>query len=245
VDGDPSETRNLAADEPERLAEMIALWYDQAEQYGVFPLASAGISRLLTARPTIAAPRDQLVWYPDAAPVYFGASPRLYNRPYSITADVTIPDGGADGILATHGGRHGGYALFVLDGRLHHIYNFVGLDRFHVASDEVIEPGAHELRYEFAPTGRPDLAAGHGSPGNSLLFIDGRLVAGRALPHTTTNRMAPVGFSCGYAAFDSVDPDVYRAPFRFSGTIHRLTIDISGDLQTHDDAELRSILAQQ
>ena len=158
---------------------------------------------------------------------------------------MTIPDGGADGILATHGGRHGGYALFVLDGRLHHIYNFVGLDRFHVASDEVIEPGAHELRYEFAPTGPPDLAAGHGSPGNSLLSIDGRLVAGPALPHTTTNRMAPVGFSCGYAAFDSVDPDVYLAPFRFSGTIHRLTIDISGDLHAHDEAELRSILAQQ
>jgi arylsulfatase len=245
VDSDPSETRNLAATEPERLAEMIALWYDQAERYGVFPLASAGISRLLTVRPTIASPRDQLVWYPDAAPVYFGASPRLYNRPYSITADVTIPDGGADGILATHGGRHGGYAFFVLDGRLHHIYNFVGLERFRVAGDDVLGAGEHELRYEFAPTGAPDLGAGHGSPGNSLLYVDGRLVAARALPYTTTNRMAPVGFSCGYAAYDSVDPDVYIAPFRFAGTIHRVTIDISGDLIAHDDAELRSILTQQ
>ena len=128
---DPAETRNRAADRPEKLAELTALWYRQAEEYGVFPLAAAGISRLLTVRPTIAAPRDQLIWYPDAAPVYFGASPRLYNRPYSITAHVTIADGdiaggASDGILATHGGRHGGYAFMVLDGMLRHVYNWVG-----------------------------------------------------------------------------------------------------------------------
>ncbi|RLE23439.1 MAG: arylsulfatase, partial [Actinobacteria bacterium] len=148
VDSDPAETSNLAADEPTKLAEMKALWYTEAERYGVFPLASAGISRLLTVRPTIAPPRDQLVWYPDAAPVYFGASPRIYNRPYSIVADVTIPDvdignGDADGILATHGGRHGGYALMVLGGRLMHVYNWVGSERFTVASNEVLTPGDH------------------------------------------------------------------------------------------------------
>jgi arylsulfatase A-like enzyme len=250
VGSDPAETHNLAAEQPEKLAEMKALWYSEAERYGVFPLASAGISRLLTARPTIAEPRDQLVWYPDAAPVYFGASPRIYNRPYSIAADVTIPDvdvagGAADGILATHGGRHGGYAFMVLEGRLQHVYNWVGSKRFMVASSEVLTPGDHELRYEFSPTGRPDLGSGKGSPGTATLHIDGRLVAATKYPFTTTNRMSPVGFSCGYAAFDTVDGDLYSIPFRFAGTIHRATVDLSGDLHQHDEAELRALMTQQ
>jgi arylsulfatase len=250
VAADPAETRNLAADMPEKLADMKALWYQQAEEYGVFPLASAGISRLLTVRPTIAGHRDRLVWYPDAAPVYFGAAPRIYNRPYSITADVTIPDGdiaggASDGILATHGNRHGGYAFMVLDGKLCHVYNWVGSERFTTASDEVLTPGEHELRFEFAPTGAPDLMAGKGSPGNGLLSVDGRLVGATAFPFTTTNRMGPVGFSCGYAAFDTVAPDVYTTPFRFAGTIHRVTVDLSGELLQHDEAELRGLMAQQ
>lgn len=86
--------------------------------------------------------------------------------------------------------------------------------------------------------------AGKGSPGNGLLFVDGRLVGATAFPFTTTNRMGPVSFSCGYAAFDTVDAERYTAPFRFSGTIHRLTVDISGELLQHDEAELRGLMAQ-
>ena len=247
---DPAETRNLAADQPEKLAELKALWYRQAEEYGVFPLAAAGISRLLTVRPTIAAPPDQLVWYPDAAPVYFGASPRLYNRPYSITADVTIPDGdiaggASDGILATHGGRHGGYTFMVLDGMLRHVYNWVGSTRFTTSSDEVLTPGQHELRFEFVPTGAPDLTAGRGSPGHGMLFVDGRLVGATALPFTTTNRMGPVGFSCGYAAFDSSTPGSTprrsASPARSTGW----SSTSPASCCQHDEAELRGLMAQQ
>ena len=144
--------------------------------------------------------------------------------------------------LATHGGRHGGYALFVLDGRLHHIYNFVGLDYFHVASDDVIEPGAHELRYQLRPTGRPDLAVGHGSPGNSLLSIDGRC-RGRALSAHDNQSDGAGRFQLRLRRLRLRRSRPHGVPFRFSGTIHRLTIDISGDLHAHDEAELRSILA--
>jgi arylsulfatase len=247
---DPAETRNLAPEQPAKLAEMKALWEEQAEQYGVFPLASAGISRLLTARPTIAPARDRVVWYPDAAPVYFGAAPRVYNRPYALTARTTIPDadiaaGAADGILASHGNRHGGYALMVLGGRLHHVYNWVGSARFETVADELLTPGDHELRFDFEPTGAPDLAVGKGAPGTAWLSVDGRLVGATEYPFSTTNRMGPVGFSCGYAAFDSVAPELYSAPFPFAGTLHELTVDLSGDLLQHDAAELRAVLTEQ
>jgi arylsulfatase len=247
---DPAETRNLAAVDPGKLAEMKALWYEQAEEYGVFPLASAGLSRLLTVRPTIAPPRDRVVWYPDAAPVYFGAAPRVYNRPYAIVAEVTIADvdiagGAADGILASHGNRHGGYALMVQGGRPRHVYNWVGSERFVTTANKVLTPGEHELRYEFTPTGAPDLRAGKGSPGAAVLYVDGNPVAATLYPFTTTNRMGPVGFSCGYAAFDTVAPDLYTAPFRFAGTLHRLTVDLSGEVNPHDEAELRALMTQQ
>ena len=240
LDDDPTETRNLAEAEPDMLRAMIERWYAEAETYGVFPLASAGASRLLTRRPTIAAPSDRQVWYPDASPVYFGASPKPYNRPYSITAEVTIPPGGAEGILASHGSRHGGYALLVQDGRLHHLYNHVALDLFSVSSADTLPTGDLRLRYEFAPT-----EPGFGPPGRSLLFVDDEMVGAAELPHTTPNRMGPAGFSCGYAAFDSVAPDRYTAPYRFTGTIHRVTVDLSGDLLQHDEAELRRLMTQQ
>ncbi|HUW02575.1 MAG TPA: arylsulfatase [Acidimicrobiales bacterium] len=245
LDDDPTETTDLAAAEPEKLREMIERWYAEAETHGVFPLAGAGASRLLTPRPTIAASTDRQVWYPDAAPVYFGASPKPYNRPYSITAEVLVPDEGAEGILVSHGSRHGGYALFVQDGHLHHHYNYLAIDQFTVSSIEPVPTGEVRLRYEFVPTGKPDFRRGHGPPGHGLLFIDDRLVGATEFSHTTPGRMGPVGFSCGYAAFDSVAPDRYRIPFRFTGTIHRVTFDLSGEMLQHDEAEMRRLMTQQ
>jgi len=240
LDNDPTETVNLATTEPAKLREMIDLWYSEADIYGVFPLASVGATRLLTKRPTIAGQSTRQVWYPDAAPVYFGAAPKPYNRPYSITADVTIPADGAEGILVSHGSRHGGYALFVQDGYLHHVYNHLALDQFEISSADQVPVGEHTLRYEFTPTEK-----GFGPPGHGLLYIDDQLVGAAKLPRTTPNRMGPVGFSCGYAAFDSVDPSRYTIPFRFTGTIHRVVFDLSGDLLQHNEAEMQRLMSQQ
>lgn len=240
LDADPTETVNLATAEPERLAAMVARWYEEAERHGVFPLASAGATRLLTPRPTIAASRDRQVWYPDAAPAYFGASPKIANRPYRITAEVTIPPEGAEGVLASHGNRHGGYALYVQDGRLHHVYNFLALERFVVSSPDVLAPGDHVLGYEFVPD-----APGFGPPGRGVLTVDGEVVGAVALTRTAPNRVGPAGFSCGYAAFDSVAPDLYTAPFRFTGTLHRLVVDLSGDVLQHDEAQIRELMTRQ
>jgi arylsulfatase len=242
---DPTETRNVAAEHPEQLAEMVMRWYHEAETYGVFPLAAAGASRLRERRPSVGTSSDRQVWYPDTAPVYFGASPRPYNRPWSLTADLEIPDDGADGIIAHHGNRHGGYAFFVQDDYLHHVLNYVNKARFTVSSAVPLTPGRHTVRYEFEPTGQPNFGKGWGPPGNSLLYVDGTLVGAAALPYSTPNRFGPVGFSCGYAAFDSCDPAQFAAPFRFTGTIEQLVVDLSGELLQHDEAEMRRLMADQ
>jgi len=245
VADDPAETRNLAATAPGRVRDLVARWYIEAGAYGVLPLASADLGRMHARRPAITPDRTRYEYLPDSAPVAFAAAPRLYNRPYSITAEVVIPEDGAEGILLTQGSRHAGYALLIVDGHLHHVHNYVGLDRFRVSSPEPIPPGPHTLRYEFEPTGGPDFTVGKGAPGRNQLYVDDQLVAHAELPHTTPAMIGVLGLSCGYAAFDTVDPTLYPAPFRFTGTIERVTVDVSGELIVDDEAELKRLMTQQ
>lgn len=241
---DPTETNNLAEQEPERLAEMIERWYHEAETYGVFPLAAAGASRLLQPRPTLATGQKPQVWFPYGAPVYFGAAPRLYNRPYSITAAVTLHSESDGGIIVTQGSRHGGYALFIKDNRLYHLLNYVGRRRF-MARSEPLGLGEMTLRCQFEPTGTPDFRLGQGPPGRSLLFVGDRLVGAGEFLFTTPARFGPVGFSCGYAAFDSVAPDIFTAPYRFSGQISEVTVDVFGEMKGYEEAEFGRLMVEQ
>jgi arylsulfatase len=245
VSDDPAETHDLATEQPSKLGEMVRRWYSEAGNYGVFPLASADLARMNTARPSVSKPRQRYVYLQDAAPVAFAATPRLLNRPYSISADVVVPDDGAEGILLTQGGRHAGYALFVKDGRLHHTHNYVGLERFTVSSSDPVPIGEVTLRYEFEPTGEPDFASGRGSPGRSQLYIDNQLVGNLDLPYSTPQMFGVLGLSCGYAAFDSVNPAAYGAPFAFTGNIKQVVVDISGELIQDDATEFRRLMAQQ
>lgn len=196
-------------------------------------------------RPTIARPRQRYVYQPGGAPIPYGAAPRVYNRPHSITAEVVIPDSGGDGVLLAHGNRHGGYSFFVKDGHLHHVHNYVGKEWFRVSSPDPVPAGAVSLRFEFEPTGEPDFSAGRGSPGRSQLYVNGDLVASVELPYTVPNLFGIIGLSCGRDATDSVSPDDYQAPGEFDGEIKSVTLDVSGDLIVDDEAELQRLMAQQ
>ncbi len=242
---DPSEMHDLAADMPDKLGEMIGLWYEEAERNGVFPLASAEVHRLMARRPKVSKSRSRVVLHKGGAPVAFAGAPRLLNRAFGITAVLSVPPGGAEGVLLTQGSRHGGFALYVKDQLLHHVHNYVGLRSFAVSSIRPIPSGEVVLRYEFEPTGEPDVLSGRGSPGRSRLYFDDVLVGHGELEYTTPITTGVLGMSCGYAAFDSVDPDSYSAPFPFTGEIRELAIDLSGELTSHSEAELREVLAKQ
>jgi len=242
---DPAETRNLAAEMPDKLQEMAQRWYAEAGKYGVLPLASAELARMNAPRPTISRPRNRYKYYPDSAPIAFAAAPRLLNRPHSITADVVIPDGGAEGILLTHGCRNNGYALFIKDEHLHYIQNYVGLKNFEVVSSEPVPTGDVSLRFEFEPTGDPEFREGKGSPGRFQLYFNDQLVSNLEVPYTVPMTFGVLGVSCGYAAFDSVDPKVYEAPFRFTGEIKQVVVDVSGEVIKDEKAELKRLMTQQ
>src|SRR4029077_4836041 len=118
---------NLAEQEPQRLRDLVNLWYAEAGANGAFPLDDRGpIEILTTPRPVLTAPRDTYIYYPDTGEVPESQAVNVRNRSYSIGALVDIPPRGAEGVLFAHGSRFGGHALYVRDNRLHYVYNFVG-----------------------------------------------------------------------------------------------------------------------
>ena len=168
----------------------------------------------------------------------------MFNRPYSIEADLEIPDGDAAGVIVAQGGDAGGYSLYVDGGCLRYVYNYQGRDRFEVESPGALPAGRHTLRYEFEPTGDPDFTVGKGSPGRAQLYVDGDLVANAEFPHTTPLIFELEGLSCGYD-FGAPAAEGYKPPFPFTGTIHSVTFDLSGELISDDEAELARMMAQQ
>ncbi len=245
LEADPAECHDVAAAHPDKLAELRELWWSEAERYGALPIAGSGIDRLFARRPRVGGARQVYELFPGGSPVSFAASPRVNNRPHSITAHVTIPDDGAEGVLLTHGNRHGGFSFFVADGRLHYVHNYLSLDRFTVSATQPVPRGDAQLRMEFAPTGPADFASGKGTPAEVRLFVDDEVVGFGQLPYSVPNLFATVGMSCGYAAFDTVDPTAYLAPFTFTGTLHKVVLDVSGQLIVDPTAEMTRLMTQQ
>ena len=245
LDLDPSECHDLAVAEAERLAQLVDLWWGEAERYGALPIATGDITRILTRRPTVGRHRKVFELSPGGSPIPFAVAPRVYNRPHRITARLHVPDEGAEGVLLTHGSRHGGYALYVADGRLHYVHNHLGLDLFTVSSDLPLPTGELMVRMDLEITGSPDFSLGHGSPAEVRLFVGDEQIGFGTLPHTVPNLFGIVGLSCGYAAYDSVDPAAYLAPFWFTGTIYQVVLDVSGDAHVNPAAEITRMMTQQ
>ncbi len=241
---DPAENHNLAGQHRDKLTEMIALWYTEAGKYNVLPIDGSAGQRLITERPQVAAARDHYTYRPGTQSVPYFAAPKILNRPHAITADVDIPDGGAEGVLLCQGSGMGGWSFYVKDGRLHYTHNYVNRARYTVSSHDGLRAGRHQLRFEFQPTGQLDIAAGKGSPGLAMLYLDGQPAGQSEFPVTTPLAIHPGGLTCGANPGLAVTPD-YQAPFRFTGVLHAVTLDLSGDLIIDTDSEMRLAMARQ
>jgi arylsulfatase len=240
---DPTEAVNVAAENPAKLAELVTMWWVEAGKYKVLPLDGSVQQRLTAERPQVARPRKQFVYYAGGAVVPPFAAPPIFNRPYSIEADLEVPAEGVEGVLLAQGGDAGGYTFYVLDGVPRFSYNYVGRDRFEVVAPDPLAPGKHTVRFEFQPTGEPDIRKGLGVPGRADLYVDGVVVAAADFPHTTPLFFEVEGLSCGY---DFGAPAAeYVPPFTFTGTLHQVTVDLSGELIVDDEATMARLLAQQ
>jgi arylsulfatase len=245
VDQDFAENHNVAAENRAKLIEMIAQWYVEAGKYNVLPVDGRGAIRGADERPQIAVARTSYTYYPDTQTVPNNAAVNTMHRPHSITADVDIPKGGAEGVLLSHGDVQGGYSFYVQGGKLHYVYNYVGAHFSHVESTVPVPEGRHKLRFEFEVTGKPDIPHGKGAPGLGQLYIDNKLVGQAEIPLT----MAVIigicgGVTCGA---DSGSPvwDKYQPPFKFSGKLFSTTVDVSGDLIKDEAHAMKVIMARQ
>ena len=245
IEEDFAENHDVAAENRARLIEMIAQWYVEAGKYNVLPVDGRGQQRFAEERPQIAVDRTSYTYYPGTQEVPMNAAAKIVNRPHSITADVDIPEGGGEGVLISQGGIEGGYAFFVKDGKLRYTYNYVARDFYHIESTMPVPEGRHKLRYEFEVTGEPDILAGKGAPGRGQLYIDDELVGQTEMPVTTPILL---GLASGVAI--GADPgspvtEEYHEPFAFTGGIHSVTIDVSGELIEDDEATMRTVMARQ
>jgi arylsulfatase len=241
---DFTETRDVAADHRDRLIEMISLWYAEAGKYGVLPLDAGGVQRLTVERPQITADRTGFTFRPGTQTLPAAVAPRILNRPFSITADVDVPPGGAEGVLLCQGSNAGGWSFYVRRRTLHYVHNYVRRAVHRVSSTRAVPEGRHHLRLEFEPTGEPDISRGRGVPGRAQLYIDGRRVGEAEFPVTTPVTFNPGGMTCGANPGSAVVPD-YEPPFQFTGILHTVTVDLSGDLITDVRSEIRMHMARQ
>ncbi|HYX32330.1 MAG TPA: arylsulfatase [Oligoflexus sp.] len=237
IDEDPAETKNLAEAHRDKLIEMIALWYAEAGKYHVFPIDSRLTARLAERRPQVSKDRKTFRYYPGTQSIPENVAANLLNRNHSLTAEVEIPQGGAEGVLICHGGSNGGYSLFMKDQKLHYVLNYVGAQEFHVASQKDVPEGKSKLRYEFEQTGKPDIAKGKGAPGHAQLYINEELVGEIELPYTTPLIIGPgSGMTVGRNPGSPVSR-AYQGHFAFTGNIDYVTADLSGSMIEDTDEQ--------
>jgi arylsulfatase len=246
VDEDPTESRDVAAENLPRLRELIALWYVEAGRYGVLPIDGRGQQRFAEPRPQISAERTSYRYFPGTDAVPESAAARLLNRSFVITAEVEIPEGGASGVLLAHGGNTGGYSFFVQGGKLHYVYNYVAIKEFHVESHDTIPTGRHALRLEFERTGEADPRRGKGAPGHVRLLVDDRLVGEGDIPVTIPLLIGVGGgLVCGRSSASPIT-DAYRPPFAFTGVLEEVRLEIGREALVRDEeAELRMAMGRE
>jgi len=245
VSDDVAENHNVADQHPAVLQELITLWYVEAGRYNVLPIDGPDQARFAAERPQLSGERERYIYYPGTQTVPESAAAKVLNRPHVIAALVDVPAGGAEGVLLSQGGGSGGYVLFVQDGKLHYVHNYVGSEQFHVVSEKPVPEGSSVLSYQFEPSGTPDLTVGKGAPGTGTLFINEEPVGSTELPYTVPFLVSiDEGLTCG---IDTGSPvaDLYQAPFPFTGTLHRVAIDVSGERVQDHETEIRAALARQ
>jgi arylsulfatase len=232
LDEDFSESRDLAAEQPDKLRELVALWWAEAGRYDVLPLDDRDRER--TAASLRATSRSLYVYRAGMARVDRLSAPNVANRSYRLHADIEVPAGGAQGVLFAAGGRFGGYALFLDQGRLVHEYNLGGDRRLVLESPAALAPGPHRVGFAFRKTGSLE--------GLGSLMVDGATVA--TLPMAGLWPLLPnaTGVHCGRDDGSPVS-ERYACPNTFTGTLTQVCVELDDDQQIDFLKEYHAALA--
>ncbi|MCC5670687.1 sulfatase-like hydrolase/transferase [Nostoc sp. CHAB 5784] len=219
---DFSEANNLAAENPDKLEKLQKLFLKEARKHKVLPLDDRALERFdVKTRPSLTAGRTTFSYYPGAVGIPEGSAPDLKNRSFSITANVEIPESGAEGILLTQGGRFAGWSFFLEDGKPTYAYNYANAVRYIIQSPEKLPSGKSTLRFNFDYDG-----GAVGAGGTGKLFINDQQVAEGRVEKTIAYRLAldetfDVGRDTGTPVVDT-----YQVPFAFTGNLQQVSLEL-------------------
>jgi arylsulfatase A-like enzyme len=231
---DFSLANDIAAKNPQKLKEMQDLFMTEAVKYSVLPLDDRTLERLnaaLVGRPDLMAGRTSLTVYQGMTGMSENAFINVKNRSYTITADVEVPQSGANGVILAQAGRFGGWSLYLKDGKPTYTYNWLGLKQYTVAAGQALPAGKATIRFEFVYDG-----GGVGKGGTGTLSVNGKNVATGRIDQTQC---------CAFSADEGADvgadegtpvAEAYQVPFKFTGKIDHVTIELK-EMKTADADE--------
>ena len=230
---DWTQSDDISAANPGKLKELKELFLTEAKKYEVLPLDASVATRLVAPRPNITAGRSEFVYTYPMTGLPQGDSPLLLNCSYTITADIEVPEGGAEGMLVTSGGRFGGWGFYVLKGKPVFTWDLVDLKRVKWQAPDALAPGKHTLEFDFKydGLGAGTLAfndmSGIGRSGTGVLKIDGREVVTQKMDHTLPLILQwDESMDFGSDTGTPVDDQDYKCPFTFTGKFNKITIKV-------------------
>lgn len=230
---DFNQAHDIADKNPEKVAKLRKKFVAEAEKYQVFPMDASVADRLVQPRPNITAGRTEFVYTRPMVGTPQGDSPSLLNTSYTITAEIEVPEGGAEGMILTSGGRFAGYGFYLLEGRPVFLWNLVNLKRVKWEGKEALKPGKHTLEFDFdydglgAGTLAFNSMSGIGRSGTGTLKVNGKVVQSQKMERTLPMILQwDESFDVGSDTLTGVNDEDYKPPFPLTAKLDRLTIRI-------------------
>jgi arylsulfatase len=230
---DYSQADDVAARMPDKLKQMQGIWQQEAAKYQVLPLDNRSFARAVEPRPSTTAGKTEFTYRGVNPGIATANAPNTIGRSYTITADVDVPQGGGNGMIATIGGRWGGWGLYLLNGKPVFNYNMLILAQYQWVGQDALTPGKHTIVFDYTYDG-PGIAKG----GSGVLKVDGKVVATGKQPNSIAFlQVADETFDVGVDTRTGVNDKDYQVPFAFNGKIDKLTINLGPPQLTAEHME--------
>jgi len=230
---DFSQTIDVAAKNPQKVKEMKQKFIAEAKKHQVFPMDASVAARIVAPRPNITAGRTEFVYTRPMVGLPQGDSPNILNASYTFTADIDVPQGGAEGMIVTSGGRFAGYGFYLLKGKPVWLWNMVDLERLKWEGPDALTPGRHVVEFDFKydGMGAGTLAfndfSGLARPGVGTLKVDGKVVDTKPMPRTLPMTLQwDESFDIGSDTLTGVNDADYKPPFPLTAKLNKLTIKV-------------------
>jgi len=249
---DWTQNTDLAAQMPEKVKELEAIWWEEAEKYQVLPIDASIVTRIVTPRPSVTAGRTEFSFPPKMTGISNGVAPTILSSSYTFTAEVTVPEEGGEGVIITQGGRFAGYGLYLEKGKPTFDWNLVGLKNQVWQAKDALPAGKHTIVFDFKYEGLGigTLAfndmSGLGKPGTGTLSVNGTVVDTQKMEQTIPIILAwDENMDIGSDTGSPVNDKVYQVPFAFTGTIDSLKLVIDRpQLSDADKAKLDAAMTK-